>query len=176
MHPFKHLQVVNHHRFEVFKLCVRCGIIWRGLTHDLSKYSKTEFVEGATYFCGNRSPIQKCRETNGYSLAWVHHIHRNKHHPEFWVDYPYYIMMPYPYAVESICDRIAACKIYHKKKYKEKDVLDYWNKTKEHTPVHPNMAKFYQTVFEDLAKYGEPYILNKKYMKETYQKCTKESK
>ena len=78
MHPFKHLQVVNHHRFEVFKLCVRCGIIWRGLTHDLSKYSKTEFVEGATYFCGNRSPIQKCRETNGYSLAWVHHIHKEQ--------------------------------------------------------------------------------------------------
>ena len=176
MHPWKHLWVVNKHRFLVFRLCVRCGVIWRGLTHDLSKYSPTEFIEGATYFSGDHSPIPNCRKKVGYSLAWVHHIHHNKHHAEYWIDYPRYIMMPYSYAVESICDRIAACKVYHKNDYTQKDALEYWNHTKERTPAHPNLIQFYQTVFEDLAKYGEPYILNKKYMKETYQKCTKENK
>ena len=36
---FKHLHTVNVHRFKVFCLCCRAGIPFRGLVHDLSKYS-----------------------------------------------------------------------------------------------------------------------------------------
>ena len=42
---FMHLHTVNRHRWEVFKLCTKCGFIWRGLTHDLSKYSIEEMSE-----------------------------------------------------------------------------------------------------------------------------------
>ena len=45
----KHLNVVNRHRFEVFKLCCKCGFPLRGLLHDLSKYSYTEFSESIKY-------------------------------------------------------------------------------------------------------------------------------
>ena len=38
-HFFKHLHIVNKHRWEVFKLSCRVGIPFRGLVHDLSKYS-----------------------------------------------------------------------------------------------------------------------------------------
>ena len=32
-----HFNLVNKHRFKVFKLCVKAGIPYRGLIHDLSK-------------------------------------------------------------------------------------------------------------------------------------------
>ena len=38
-----HLRTINRHRRLVRKYCFRLGLIWQGLTHDLSKYSPAEF-------------------------------------------------------------------------------------------------------------------------------------
>ena len=54
----KHLGLVNRHRWMVFKLCAKAGIPYRGLVHDLSKYSITEFWESVKYYNGSRSPIE----------------------------------------------------------------------------------------------------------------------
>ena len=82
-----HFNLVNKHRFKVFKLCCKAGIPFRGLMHDLSKYSITEFFESAKYYNGGFSPISTCKKENGYSKAWLHHKGRNKHHHEYWYDY-----------------------------------------------------------------------------------------
>ena len=37
---------MNKHRWLVFKLSIKAGIPFRGLVHDLSKYSPVEFFEG----------------------------------------------------------------------------------------------------------------------------------
>ena len=42
-----HLKTITHHRHLVMRGCFRMGLIWKGLTHDLSKYSPTEFLAGA---------------------------------------------------------------------------------------------------------------------------------
>ena len=55
-HPIKHFITITHHRHKVIANCFRAGIPIRGLLHDLSKYSPTEFIPGAKYFQGNRSP------------------------------------------------------------------------------------------------------------------------
>ena len=58
-----HLKTITYHKIIVFKLCVKAGITFRGLVHDLSKYSPTEFWEGVKYYQkGKRSPISYCRE------------------------------------------------------------------------------------------------------------------
>ena len=58
-----HLKTITYHKIVVFKLCVKAGILYRGLVHDLSKYSPTEFWEGVKYYQeGKRSPISYCRE------------------------------------------------------------------------------------------------------------------
>ena len=36
-----HLKTITHHRHLVMRGCFRMGLIWQGLTHDLSKYSPT---------------------------------------------------------------------------------------------------------------------------------------
>ncbi|MBP3413486.1 MAG: catalase, partial [Oscillospiraceae bacterium] len=68
----------------VRKHCFRVGLYWQGLTHDLSKYSPTEFRSGILYYQGTRSPNSRERELKGHSLAWMHHKGRNKHHFEYW--------------------------------------------------------------------------------------------
>ena len=40
----KHFNLVNKHRWTVFKLSIRAGIPIRGFMHDFSKYSPTEFI------------------------------------------------------------------------------------------------------------------------------------
>ena len=53
----KHFNLITKHKWNVFKLCLKAGIPFRGLIHDLSKYSPTEFWEGVKYFNGKHSPI-----------------------------------------------------------------------------------------------------------------------
>lgn len=177
MHIIKHFLTITSHRIKVMNMCFKCGLYWRGLTHDLSKYSKTEFLEGAKYYVGKYSPITECKKHTGKSEAWLHHKGHNPHHPEYWVDKEGPVMMPYQYVVESICDRIAAGKTYNKDNFNQTKPLQYWYDHLDFSLVHEKTAKFYEHVLKNLAQYGENYILNRKYMKKTYEKiCGKEKR
>ena len=85
-HPLGHFKTITKHRHKVIRNCFKAGIFWQGLRHDLSKYSPTEFIPGAKFYLGTRSPNEKEREVYGYSMAWMHHKGRNKHHYEYWYD------------------------------------------------------------------------------------------
>ena len=119
MNIWKHFWTITKHRWKVRKHCFKVGLYWQGLMHDVSKYSWTEFCAGIRYFQGTRSPNSREREVNGYSLAWMHHKGRNKHHFEYWMDVGMTeqnwkvigVKMPINYRVEMVMDRIAACKI-----------------------------------------------------------------
>ena len=87
MHPIAHFKTITRHRNLVCKYCFRLGLYSQGLKHDLSKYSPAEFISGAKYYQGNRSPNDAERKATGVSLAWLHHKGRNRHHLEYWVDY-----------------------------------------------------------------------------------------
>ena len=50
MHIREHLRTVGRHRRLVRHYCLRLGLVWQGLTHDLSKYSPTEFWRGVKYY------------------------------------------------------------------------------------------------------------------------------
>ena len=176
---FKHLGTVIKHKAVVFKLCCKCGIFWQGLWHDMSKFSITEFNESVKYFTdGKSSPLNNSRKQNGYSLAWLHHKGRNKHHVEFWYDEinDTQAIMPYKYAVESLCDKIASTKTYRKKDYTAQDVLDYWNKEKQVQQMNSKIKEFFNTVLTDLVNLGEKHVLNKKYLKQQYSNIVTNTK
>ena len=82
INALRHLALVSRHRHRVFINCCRCGIPVRGLLHDLSKFSPIEFWRGASYWQGTYSPTEEERRDIGYSLAWMHHKGRNRHHFE----------------------------------------------------------------------------------------------
>lgn len=64
-----HFRTIAKHKLLVMKFCFKCGLIWRGLMHDNSKFGPTEFWASAKYWQGNRSPIDAEKEACGYSLA-----------------------------------------------------------------------------------------------------------
>ena len=139
-----HLSTVTRHRRRVIAHCARAGILWQGLRHDLSKYSPTEFWQGVKFFDGTHSPTEDERRTLGYSLAWMHHKGRNRHHWEYWTDYSMaqmrYVPVPMPrrYMAEMICDRIAASKIYNGERYTDACPLAYLQRGKMHDHMHPD--------------------------------------
>jgi len=99
------------------------GIIWRGIIHDMSKFSISEFKPYAFYFFGKLpywDEVKKVMPAYCYSytkdywkdkfdLAWLHHKRINKHHWEYWVDVDEdrkitILKMPEVYAKEMLCD------------------------------------------------------------------------
>ena len=167
---FKHLHLVTKHRYAVFINCAKCGIAWRGLVHDLSKFTPTEFFESARYYQGNRSPIGVCRRDTGVSYAWLHHKGRNKHHIEYWLDPDCTVtpMMPYKFAAECVCDKLAATKIYAGKNYSDDLPLLHWQRYGCKVNGNPRTMAFIEQVFIDVKEHGRKFVLNSKYMKNTY--------
>ena len=158
---FGHLRTINRHRHKVIAHCAKAGILWQGLRHDLSKYSPTEFLPGVKYFQGTRSPNEAERELNGYSLAWMHHKGRNRHHWEYWTDYSMaqmrYVPVPMPrrYMAEMICDRIAASKIYNGERYTDACPLAYLQRGKMHDHMHPDTQALLARFLTQLRDEGE---------------------
>ncbi len=173
-----HFKVVNKHRWMVFCLCCRVGIPLQGLLHDLSKYSPTEFIETARFFDkGDFSPIRKCKEVQGYSLAWIHHKNRNKHHYEYWYDYNAEIpspVIPFRYFLEMVCDSFAAGMTYQGKKWTQSYQLEYWLKIKDKTRIHPKMRMLLEKVYTDVSKEGIKKVLTRNNLKRMYIEYTKE--
>ena len=156
---FLHLHTVNTHRRAVRKNCFKCGLYYQGLTHDLSKYSPAEFLVSVKYFQGYRSPYMKEKEEKGYSLGWLHHKGRNKHHWEYWYDMINGVWqpleVPYRYVVEMLCDRVAACKVYQKEKYTSSSAINYWNTRNDKVYMHPKTAALLESMLKSIEDRGE---------------------
>lgn len=160
-HPFLHFCTITKHRHRVISHCFRAGIGWQGLFHDLSKYSPAEFIPGARYYQGTRSPNEGERETLGYSLAWMHHKGRNRHHFEYWNDLSTKtkmyepVKMPLRFVKEMLCDRIAASKIYRGKAYTDAMPLEYFQRGNARKKMHPDTADLLESWLVMLAERGE---------------------
>ena len=76
--------------------------------HDYSKCSEHEYNAYDAYFYGG----EKTEEVKkNFNLAWLHHIHNNPHHWQYWIlinDNPgegmVILDMPHNYIIEMICD------------------------------------------------------------------------
>ena len=166
MNGIKHFLTITKHRHAVIRHCKKAGILFQGLFHDLSKYSPTEFVPGAKYYQGYRSPNDMERTVYGYSAAWMHHKGRNKHHFEYWTDYnpetrqygP--VKMPMKYVKEMFCDRVAASKIYQGEKYTDASPLEYFQNGKGKRIIHPKTSELIENLLIMLAENGEEYTFS----------------
>ena len=160
-HPVKHFITITKHRHLVMKHCFKAGIPFQGLTHDLSKYSPTEFILGAKYYLGTKSPNEAERNDKGYSSAWLHHKGRNRHHYEYWMDYNVQtkrmepVEMPMKYFKEMFCDRVAASKIYQGKSYTNAHPLEYFSRAKDRIIIHPKTAALLEKCLTMLKEKGE---------------------
>ena len=155
---WKHFLTICRHKWVVYQECKACGIPWRGIVHDLSKFGPVEFSASARHFQGNRSPIEAEKEEIGYSAAWLHHKGHNPHHWEYWTDFgkngeviP--AKIPFNVVVEMVCDWIGAGKVYNQEHWSQRDPLDYYNKVRAGRHFHPDTEKlillFLTTISEE---------------------------
>lgn len=169
-----HFSTITRHRHAVIRNCRKAGIFWQGLGHDLSKYSPTEFWQGVRHYQGTRSPNEQERAVYGYSLAWMHHKGRNRHHFEYWTDYSPVtrtmepVKMPLRFVAEMFCDRVAASRIYNGKSFKNSDPLDYFLRAKAKRRIHPETSAFLEKLLRMLAEEGEDTVFSylRRYLRE----------
>ena len=162
---FGHLYTIFKHKYWVFHYSVKCGIPWRGLVHDLSKFSPVEFFESVKYFTGNGSPINAAKKDKGYSKAWFHHRGRNKHHYEYWVDWldsggiP--VKMPYKYVIEMVCDYLAAGRTYRKEEFSYKNEYEWWKARESVAKMHDDTKKLLEHIFFSLTYIDESTVFGR---------------
>ena len=183
-----HLRTISEHKKLVMQGCFRLGLYSQGLLHDLSKYMPSEFLVGAKYYQGFRSPNNAEREAIGYSSAWLHHKGRNKHHYEYWIDVSAHevdglviIEMPVKYVVEMYADRVAASKVYNKGHYTDDMPLKYFEYGKDNMLMGEKSKALMEKLLVMLANKGEAEteayirkkILHKKYVPRFMISCGK---
>lgn len=148
MNNFKYLKYLIKHKFYVTRECFRIGLYWRGLVHDLSKFTPSEWIAYRNYFYGTwlkYNPIiptygvetkNWSKSTEGVSeafdYAWLQHQHKNKHHWQHWIlrnddgtITP--MMMPDVYIKEMVCDWLGAGMAITGKRE-----ADMWYKSNKH--------------------------------------------
>lgn len=171
-----HLKTIHIHRKWVRHYCFYAGLYWQGLTHDLSKYSPTEFLESIKYYSGTSSPIDACKKDKGWSKAWQHHKGRNKHHYEYWQDNfdnggeP--LLMPYEYALEMLCDYLGAGRAYMKENFSYENEYQWWQKKKKNPlAMHPANKDFIEKMLYGLCICADTEWFLKYQSKRIYVEC-----
>jgi hypothetical protein len=124
-------------------------------SHDLSKWDPAEFPHYARHFHGDKG------DPEGFTKAWLHHIHKNPHHWQHWmfpdkhqmegggIEENGAIEMPENFVLEMVSDWEASSKVY----------TGSWDMTEwlsENLPkIHPNLhSKTWKTLKDILTKEG----------------------
>lgn len=178
----KYTARILKHKYWVAYYAFKSGLYWQGLTHDMSKFSPTEFLPSVANFTEGKSSILVEKAKRGYSLAWLHHRGHNPHHYEYWIDklddggVP--LPMPYKYALELVCDYLGACHAYEDEFSYEKE-WRFWQNHKEHIKMHPQTKYFVSLMLEGchltksceiLNHAKEMYIVSEDWYKEISQR------
>lgn len=171
---FKLLKRILIHKFWVAYYCFQIGLYWQGLVHDLSKFSWTELKGAIKYWDDNRSSLNNEKSINGYSETFLHHRGRNPHHYEYWIHsldsggIP--AAMPRKYALELVCDYLAACRTYGNNPRNE---YDWWSKNAKHMRIEGSTKYYINGIFwafqqglslKQAVKFADAKMYNKLYM------------
>lgn len=134
------------------------GNQWIFGVHDASKYETEEYEAYDKYFYGGNKSYKVVKD---FKLAWLHHIHNNPHHWQYWIlqhdDEPEEILeMPYCYVIEMICDWWS----FSWKENKLDEILKWYEKHKD-MKLHPNTRKLVEDILskiENIITSDETYL------------------
>lgn len=120
--------------------------------HDESKYSAEEYNAYDQYFYGGNRSYKVVQDFN---YAWLHHIHNNPHHWQYWVlleddpeaGLPYKTLpIPLPYIFEMIAD-------WWSFSWKDRNLFEIFNWYAEHRDkqyIHPESRKIAERILEKI--------------------------
>ncbi len=148
----KYLKVLCMHKFFVMQACCKLGLVWLGIIHDMSKFSLVELIgyikkfKSVTSFSRDKSGYYDPLDDINFAYAWVHHVHNNKHHWQYWVvirddiegKEAFKILdMPKQYILEMLCDWWGASKAY-----KGKGMLYFWENNRDKLKLSENTVNY----------------------------------
>jgi len=116
--------------------------------HDVSKYTAEEYKAYDDYFYGKRTKeVEKA-----FNYAWLHHIHANPHHWQYWVlkhdDEPEEALeMPEQYVYEMIADWWS----FSHKTGNLREIFDWYAKHKDMV-LHENTRKLVEGILDKMKK------------------------
>ena len=120
--------------------------------HDMSKYQAEEYDAYDKYFYGN---INKTKEEidNAFDYAWLHHIHNNPHHWQYWVlvndeDGTKALEMPEEYVYEMISDWWS----FSFKTGDLKEIFNWYDSHKKNMILHKNTRKLVEDILAKIKK------------------------
>jgi len=116
--------------------------------HDISKYGAEEYKAYDDYFYGKRTKEAE----KAFNYAWLHHIHANPHHWQYWVlkhdDEPEEALeMPEEYVYEMVCDWLS----FSFKTGNLYEIFDWYEKHKGMV-LHPNTRKLVEDILDKIKK------------------------
>ena len=134
-----YLVYLLRHKWFVFIECLKLGIPWLGIMHDISKFSLSEFPFSARRYFGDATEQVK----QEYKYSWLHHQHHNKHHWIYWVVFTPLpkqeysekdgcLPMPDRYAREMLADWTGSGKTFRKP-----DTKGWYESQKDKILLHP---------------------------------------
>lgn len=83
---WQYLKYVLRHKWFVFWAAVGLRVpLWIAITHDWDKFLPDEWFPYARCFYAPDGSKQY-RESGDFTLAWMKHQHRNKHHWQYWLN------------------------------------------------------------------------------------------
>ena len=126
-------------------------IQYQVIIHDDSKWSDEEYDAYDEYFYGAG------KNENEFNYAWLHHIHNNPHHWQYWVlreddgnTLP--LEMPYTYIVEMILDWWS----FSWKQDSLEEIFNWYNTNKSKMILHENTKTTVEFILDKIKT-----ILNK---------------
>lgn len=128
--------------------------------HDASKRSKEEYEAYAIHFQGGGT------EPKRFAMAWLHHIHNNPHHWQYWMFCDGYklkdsgihngtLPMPSNYVLEMVADWMGSSMAYTK----SWDMTEWLNNNFYKIKLHPLTAGYLDGVLRTLGytNYIKPF-------------------
>ena len=115
--------------------------------HDESKRSAEEYDAYDKYFYGGNKSY---KVVNSFNYAWLHHIHNNPHHWQYWVlqhdDEPEEALeIPFEYVLEMICDWWS----FSFKSGNLYEIFDWYEKHKD-MKLHKKTRKLVEEILEKI--------------------------
>ena len=135
------------HKWNVGIECLKAGMVFHAITHDLSKFLPSEFIPYSRFFhAKNRTKeYKKSDETDlNFQTGWNRHQKRNKHHWNYWVSVTrkgdgletFALPMPEKFVKQMICDWRGMSRKYGG------ETKDYYIKNKHEMILHSETEKF----------------------------------
>lgn len=160
MKHLKYLKYLLIHKYWVLIAGLKFKApLWRLIIHDWSKFLPSEWFPYVEYFYGNHPSVKDISPAlkndypntlteeywqNKFNFSWNAHQKRNKHHFQYWIltnDSGTVTLLEIPdkYLREMAADWAGAGRAITGKW----DVLAYFEKNKNNTPMHPvSLQKF----------------------------------